>query len=482
MTRIMIPTLLCLLTACEGPAGADGTNGVDGVDGEKGDQGDQGDPGTDGQDGQNADCFGRDAVELTGLTGGDGVIYQTYPVDVTIEHSSPETLEYSVAGYGVDYVFNGDTFTAIVTELNASSQVIVATDGCTMDTIVWDPQVEPGVFVLDVVNLDPGGDIDVGVTGEAPVDTVPFETRSRLTLPWGDWAFDAAREGSVLATTTAETYEPGTNHVLILHPDDGSLAVQALEADLSDSTDPATQIRLTGVHAADGVPEVDAYDKFTSTLLFDDLPFGDNATLEDAPAGAVGLALDLDDDATTDVDLARLDTTPLVNDHVIAAAFLSEEGNPRVFAMGVGNDFDVVADLTVRYESSPALTLVSNGSTQTDTVTVSDCDNASNVRIEIDITHAYRSDVRVSVTDPAADELSLWDVGFDSSDDVRGIFSATDGIDLTGEGDEADFTIGGLADYDGTNANGTWTLNVWDDVSGDDGLWNSWAMTVECGL
>ncbi|MFT5585669.1 MAG: hypothetical protein ACI9VR_003262, partial [Cognaticolwellia sp.] len=266
MHKFLCSALLFTLVACEGPEGPAGEEGTAGDVGSDGSDGIDGETGTDGVDGDDASCAGRDAVEITAIIGGEGTLFTDYPTTLSIETNSAEALSYNWVGYGIDYVFSGDDVQATAFDVKASSQVLVATDGCTVDTFLWEPEVGPGTFGLDVVHLTPGvGPVDVGVSGADPAFNIDFEQRVRLELPWGDYAWDLSQDGNVALTVPSATYEPGNHYVVFAHLDSGALTVTALNADLSDPSDPGTQIRLTGVHAADGVGPVDVYDIYTAT-------------------------------------------------------------------------------------------------------------------------------------------------------------------------------------------------------------------------
>lgn len=490
MLRWTLPLCVLMMMGCPGPQGEqglpgeDGRDGADGTNGTDGKDGTDGTNGNDGNDGADSPCAGRDPVNLTGLFGGQDVVYTNYPVTVDVLREGTIPLTYSVAGFGVDYLFDGDQFEAVATQVNASTQIIVATDGCTIDTYAWDPNVQPGVFNIDVIHLaDAEGRVEFGPTGSDPVGSTDYEGITSVQLDWGDYAFDiTAEDGSVLETTTVATYEPADHLVVVVYGDEGVTSITTLDPDLSNTTDPATQFRLTTVHAADGTDSVDVYDKLSSTKLFDDLALGDDDTETDLDVGKYGFAVDTDEDGTTDLDIARFDATDLNNEHIVAGIYEKGDEGYKLFTLALkANEFDV-ADLWVTYGSSPDALVESDAGPVTDTITVTDCTDLLDWQIEVEITHEYRSDVVIDIEDPAGDLLPLWERPFDRSDDVFGIFDATDGLDYTPGGDDAYFTVADMADYQGTNADGDWTLTVEDDVFGDDGRWRSWSMIMQCGI
>ncbi len=478
MHKLLLPALLFTLVACEGP---EGPAGEDGIAGEAGSDGINGDNGEDGLDGEDAACAGREAVEITAITGGEGTLYTDYPTTLSIATNSSEELSYNWVGYGIDYVFNGDDVEATAFDVMASSQVLVATDGCTVDTFLWEPELGPGTFILDVVHLTPGvGAVDVGVSGADPAFNIGFEERVRLELPWGDYGWDISQEGAVALSVPSATYAPGTHYVVYAHLNSGALAVSAVNADLSAPSDPSGQIRLTGVHAADGVGPVDVYDIYSASQLFDELTLGTPQTAEDVALGEYGLAIDLDNDGVTDLDLGRLDSTGIGGEHVLAAAYLDESGTPKIFATVLGADVDAVVSTVVEVSSAPGLDF-SNSSPISDSLSVGSCPEIAGVQVEVDVTHTYRGDVSMYVTSPDGTEVSLWSGSGGSTDDIVGLFDATAGVDYVTTSSSS-FTISSLSDFVGEDGGGDWQIDLSDFYSGDDGTLNAWTVLLSCPL
>jgi carboxypeptidase D len=90
------------------------------------------------------------------------------------------------------------------------------------------------------------------------------------------------------------------------------------------------------------------------------------------------------------------------------------------------------------------------------------------VTVQVDITHGYRSDLRVDLVSPAGTAVTLHDRSGGSADDVVGTY----GVDLV--------PFESLERLDGESSLGTWELQVNDGVPGNVGTLNDWTLEV-CG-
>jgi len=411
------------------------------------------------------------------------VLYTNYPTDVTIERAGSDDLTYSVAGAGVDYAWDGDTFTATATSVNATSQVIVATDGCTIDTLVWDPQVEPGVVTIDVVHLVPGaGEVNFGVTGEDSLATLGFEDRERVVLPFGDYGFDVRVRSAPIASVEVATFEPGTNHVMVVHTDGENVSMLPVDLGADGVADPESDLRLVGVHAAAETGEVDVYDVYGESVLFEDLAYGTADDLGDVPAVDYGLAIDFDDDGETDLDLGRLSGADFVGNRVVASAYVTALGQARIFAVDVDADVDAIISTNLELTLEPGTFFDDTTDPYQESITVSGCPEVGAVNVEVDITHSYRGDIVMDLEGPAGGLVTLWNEEGSYFDDIYGEFDADAGTDLSGGGDDDLFTRSGLVDFEGASGNGEWTLTVADVASISSGTVNSWTLRLECPL
>lgn len=472
----LIPLVLLALTACEGPEGPAGPQGP------QGDAGIDGTDGTNGTDGENGDCYGKAAVDLTGLAGADGIVYTNYPVDIGIERAGTDALTYQVAGWGVDYAWDGDSFTATVLDENASSQVIIATDGCTVDTLAWDPQAEPGVFTVDVVHLIPGAPaVTFAPTGEEAQGTIGFEERQRMVLPWGEYAFDLGLGEAVIASVDATTYEPGSAYVMAVYMSDDLETVSLLPIDAGEKpVDPGIQMHLQAAHTATGVGTVDVYDVYSEALLFEDLAFGTVQDAGDVDAVEYGLAVDLDDDGITDADVGRVVGESHVGSRVVTAAYMTLDGVAQGFLIDVDADKDRIVNLSQRFTVEPHA-YIDHTVDYTGSLEVEGCPEVGRVQVQTDIEHWWRGDISMTLEAPSGASALLWDEDGGSSDDIIGVFDAVDGTDLDGYSDYL-YTREELGGLEGTDGNGTWTLSVVDGYSYGEGTVHSWTLLLECPL
>lgn len=154
--------------------------------------------------------------------------------------------------------------------------------------------------------------VDVFANGEGPVaDNLMFrEGTGYLEVPAGDYTFEISVSGTgadeaVLAP--ALTLDADTKYTAIAIGDLNEadpIGLQALPLVDDDAGIDAANVRITVVHAAPAVGEVDVWeisDPQNPAELLSDVPFGAAATLPDIPAGALEIGLDLDNDAMPDV-------------------------------------------------------------------------------------------------------------------------------------------------------------------------------------
>jgi len=233
----------------------------------------------------------------------------------------------------------------------------------------------------------------------------------------------------------------------------------------------------------------------------------DAATVNDADhweltgAGADG-TFDTDDDV-----LYPLTVTPAYTPGLAATLELSVErlpsGNYRFTALGgglkdrfgmpldgdadgVGGD-DYVTHFTVlpgtQYPSGDVPRDLADLGTITSTVTIDESFLIADLNVQITITHPYDNDMDVYLFAPDGRRIELFtDVG-GSGNDFRGVVLDDEAAIPIAEG-AAPFAgqyqpEGRLAVVDGSNARGTWTLEVTDDAAMDQGVLESWTLILE---
>ncbi|MCX7425571.1 MAG: proprotein convertase P-domain-containing protein [Planctomycetia bacterium] len=106
----------------------------------------------------------------------------------------------------------------------------------------------------------------------------------------------------------------------------------------------------------------------------------------------------------------------------------------------------------------------------------------TDVNVTLDITHAYTSDLEVYLISPTGARVQLFDgVGADGDNftDTTLDDEAATSISAAGAPFSGTFRpMGSLADFDGQSANGTWTLEITDNWTQDQGVLKHWSLEV----
>jgi hypothetical protein len=143
-----------------------------------------------------------------------------------------------------------------------------------------------------------------------------------------------------------------------------------------------------------------------------------------------------------------------------------DDANPRAYpgaseTVGNGVDEDCNGRDTTRVVVSGGTGAVDDLSTATFTARVSACPQASDVVLDVRITHEYLSDILVSIQGPSGFESDLWD----------GTYDWDYGSDTLAES----WLLSGA-----NTGDGTWTLTVIDEVIVDSGRVDAWSLTLTC--
>jgi hypothetical protein len=192
--------------------------------------------------------------------------------------------------------------------------VLLAPLGCS-DRVLADEGlgVDADAAEIRVLHLGvnaPG--VDVFANGEGPVvEDLRFrEGTDYLAVSPGDYTFEISVAGSTAEDAVlapALRLESGTKYTAVAIGDlsgRGGIALQALPLQDDDAGIEANEVRITVVHAAPAVGEVDVWevsDPANPLELLSDVPFSAAATLPDIPAGALELGLDVNNDRVPDV-------------------------------------------------------------------------------------------------------------------------------------------------------------------------------------
>lgn len=491
-------TMLALgltLAAC-GEDGKDGVDGTSGADGTSGSDGADGADGATGEDGEDGLCSDATPVEITGITGMTAdVSYVDFTSDtMTIESNAAGALTYTVAGFGLDYAWDGDNFTVTPTSEEVSSQVIIATDGCTTATYQFDLDAEYGVSYINIVHLFEGApSVDVGVAGgtadEAFLTEFEFATETGYIGAYSTpaIAFDLFAEGALAATTADIALMPNTAYTLVVHPDTGAVATILLEDDLS-ATSAEDVVRLTAVHAADGVGQVDIWETATAAALFTDLDFGTSDTAE-VSAIPVLPGIDADDDGAADYVYAA-DLTGLAGLPTNAIAFMAE-GEPRIFVSAPIVEYSAVLNPAcdaaggTECGSSSSVSIPDYGDgVLTDSILVGGTCLVDVITMSVDIDHSYLGDVEGTLTAPDGTVVTIFDGRGYGADRLVGTFASDSSgyaeYNYTGSSYTYEYAQPDMSSLLGVSAEGSWTLSIEDTYTGDTGTLNSWGLTFSC--
>jgi subtilisin-like proprotein convertase family protein/subtilisin family serine protease len=138
-----------------------------------------------------------------------------------------------------------------------------------------------------------------------------------------------------------------------------------------------------------------------------------------------------------------------------------DEGQLRRWTL----EAEVLADTARRFESAPGRTIPDQDPAGiTDSISVTGLDTVSDIAVEVDITHTYIGDLRVSLSNPQKREVVLHAREGRSADDIQRTYTVED---------EAD-----LRDFIGQPGNGEWLLAVSDNAWRDVGKLNRWGLTL----
>jgi cysteine-rich repeat protein len=125
-----------------------------------------------------------------------------------------------------------------------------------------------------------------------------------------------------------------------------------------------------------------------------------------------------------------------------------------------------------------------------DTITVSDSFAVAKVEVDVNLQHTWIGDIRLRVTSPAGKTTNMWDRRCGNTDNMDFLFSDT-GSDTscavvaaagTGAGMPTVAGLGpALAQFNGDQANGDWSLNIDDNVATDSGTLLNWSLIFQEG-
>ena len=128
---------------------------------------------------------------------------------------------------------------------------------------------------------------------------------------------------------------------------------------------------------------------------------------------------------------------------------------------------------------------ITDYTTITSQVSVSGLDTLHDLNVTLDIAHTYDADLHVYLTSPSGTRVELFTKVGESGDNFQNTTLDDEAVTPITSG-TAPFSgsfrpEGSLADFDGEDPNGLWTLEVSDNAGDDTGFLNGWSLTVTSG-
>ncbi len=501
-------------TGATGAAGPAGAAGAQGDKGDKGDKGDTGAAGTPGQNGEDGLCAGVTQLAISDVAGNEAPVFPGEAIELAIDFDG--------GGDKVEVQFIGTALladgTATIPTLPAEgagpglfdvtpelegvyTYVAIATDGCTVATTTF--TVEVKTAIVSIVHLYGGaGRVGFGLPDQELFITGTISPGAAyagyFAIPWRTLNLDlypdanADNAPDVDATPIAlptQTFEPGGRYIVVAHSDAaGELAVTTIEPDQAIIDSP-TEFRIQLAHVAGGAGPVDvAADPEFTTLLFTDVAFGQvtegSLLVPDDYMTYVDLDNDADPEFEVGLPFGTRGTFP--GEYVVVFAWIDAADRLAIFVHNTGADgtadqhalFQFPGTIStyvgppdfVRATETLALavpdgdldeefnTILGEVST-TFAVAGSTCTTPFRIDFAFGITHTWSTDLDFFLTPPGGTEVAI------GGPTLR---TAT----------SYEFTTETL--FAGATVDGTWTLRVTDNASGDTGTIDTMDMSVWC--
>ena len=164
------------------------------------------------------------------------------------------------------------------------------------------------------------------------------------------------------------------------------------------------------------------------------------------------------------------------------AAFVSFAGVQRAAVGGQADGFDTGAAVTTTYAYTGSRVRIPDQGQVTSTITIADAQPIADVNVSLDISHAFDADLDVFLIAPDGTRVQLFSDRGSDGDNFTSTILDDEAATKIADG-SAPFTgrfrpEGRLSDFAGKNPQGTWTIEVIDDNSGDQGWLDSWSLEV----
>jgi len=259
--------------------------------------------------------------------------------DGTTETGADETTAAEPTTTGEEPTTTGETPTTTGEEPTTTGEEPTTT--VDPDTTTGEPVENAEIRVLHLGVGAPG--VDVFANGTGPVVTnLEFRNGTDyVEVPAGEYTFDVSVTGTPVEEAVISAgplaLDANTSYSAVAIGDiegagDTALQIIALVDDAADIA--ATDVRITVIHAAPAVGQVDIWeisDPAAPVALLEDVDYGVNATLPDIPAGPLEIGIDVDNDAEPDLTFS-VDVTPLAGAQLNVFANNDAEGGVALVA------------------------------------------------------------------------------------------------------------------------------------------------------
>lgn len=341
--------------------------------------------------------------------------------------------------------------------------VVVGSDPAAGEVI----DILPLDFTLDFSDvLDPGS-VDAS---DLTVNTLPADS---FTLDGDADSITFHFDTSPVSQEGPQTMEVAEG--VVLRDGDGYLNV-AWQAEFYYDLLP---LGITSTNPAEGEIVTEAPARIV--LNFNEAIDGESVDIDDLSLNegevTAAEALDADSIAYTVAGLLR---DGQVTFTLREGAIVDASGTPAPEYVG---HFTIDDPLIERFASTDVPKNIVDLTTITSTLTIAESLIIGDLDVEIDITHTYDSNLDVYLVAPDGTRVELFtDVGANGNNFASTILD--DEADIAITTGSAPFTgryrpEGLLATLDGYDAQGTWTLEIYDDASADQGTLNHWAIVIE---
>ena len=137
----------------------------------------------------------------------------------------------------------------------------------------------------------------------------------------------------------------------------------------------------------------------------------------------------------------------------------------------------------IEIESDDTPVDITDNTTITSVINVTDSGVVTDLDVQLDITHTYNADLDVFLISPTGTRIELFSTIGSSDDNFTGTFlddEAADGIERGAAPYTGSFRpFGRLSDVDTEIITGAWTLEITDNFSGDQGTLNWWRLFID---